>query len=187
MQVSCIFAIARVVPNVASVEPIRSPANYGFGLEGSRPSDRNDMRSRDRGRSETPVRTFMVAKGTPGRKFSNLASKNHVSTSFRGWQYARSGLGMQWAPRSLLAAPRLFRCIKPLPGASHGAALRQDLNRYGVEEARTPQDVDRLLGRDSSAVLGTLGCLSWPETAWLSVESCRIRRTPILLRNAPRL
>src|ERR1017187_390555 len=34
---------------------------------------------------------------------------------------------------------------------------------------------------------GTPGSLSWPETAWLSVESCRIRRTPILLGNAPRL
>src|ERR1035441_7816629 len=31
--------------------------------------------------------------------------------------------------------------------------MRQDLTRYGVEEARTPQDVDRLLGPDSGAVL----------------------------------
>jgi putative YphP/YqiW family bacilliredoxin len=33
------------------------------------------------------------------------------------------------------------------------AAMRQDLTRYGVEEARTPQDVDRLLGPDTGAVL----------------------------------
>jgi putative YphP/YqiW family bacilliredoxin len=31
--------------------------------------------------------------------------------------------------------------------------MRQDLTQYGVEEARTPQDVDRLLGPDSGAVL----------------------------------
>ena len=33
------------------------------------------------------------------------------------------------------------------------AAMRQDLTQYGVEEARTPQDVDRLLGPGSGAVL----------------------------------
>lgn len=33
------------------------------------------------------------------------------------------------------------------------AAMRQDLTRHGVEEARTPQDVDRLLGPGSGAVL----------------------------------
>ncbi|HXM42535.1 MAG TPA: BrxA/BrxB family bacilliredoxin [Bryobacteraceae bacterium] len=33
------------------------------------------------------------------------------------------------------------------------APMRQDLTRYGVEEARTPQDVDRLLGPGSGAVL----------------------------------
>jgi len=33
------------------------------------------------------------------------------------------------------------------------AAMRQDLTQYGVEEARTPQDVDRLLGRGSGSVL----------------------------------
>uniref|UniRef100_Q023R6 BrxA/BrxB family bacilliredoxin n=1 Tax=Solibacter usitatus (strain Ellin6076) TaxID=234267 RepID=Q023R6_SOLUE len=31
--------------------------------------------------------------------------------------------------------------------------MRQDLTRHGVEEARTPQDVDRLLGPGSGAVL----------------------------------
>jgi putative YphP/YqiW family bacilliredoxin len=31
--------------------------------------------------------------------------------------------------------------------------MRQDLTQYGVEEARTPQDVDRLLGPESGAVL----------------------------------
>jgi putative YphP/YqiW family bacilliredoxin len=31
--------------------------------------------------------------------------------------------------------------------------MRQDLTRYGVEEARTPQDVDRLLAPDSGDVL----------------------------------
>jgi putative YphP/YqiW family bacilliredoxin len=31
--------------------------------------------------------------------------------------------------------------------------MRQDLTQYGVEEARTPEDVDRLLGPDSGAVL----------------------------------
>jgi putative YphP/YqiW family bacilliredoxin len=31
--------------------------------------------------------------------------------------------------------------------------MRQDLTRYGVEEARTPQDVDRLLGPGSGSVL----------------------------------
>lgn len=31
--------------------------------------------------------------------------------------------------------------------------MRQDLTRYGVEEARTPQDVDRILSPDSGAVL----------------------------------
>jgi putative YphP/YqiW family bacilliredoxin len=31
--------------------------------------------------------------------------------------------------------------------------MRQELTRYGVEEARTPQDVDRLLGPDSGSVL----------------------------------
>ncbi|MCU1234187.1 MAG: hypothetical protein JWP63_2154 [Candidatus Solibacter sp.] len=31
--------------------------------------------------------------------------------------------------------------------------MRQDLTQYGVEEARTPQDVDRLLGPGSGAVL----------------------------------
>jgi putative YphP/YqiW family bacilliredoxin len=31
--------------------------------------------------------------------------------------------------------------------------MRLDLTRYGVEEARTPEDVDRLLGPDSGAVL----------------------------------
>jgi putative YphP/YqiW family bacilliredoxin len=31
--------------------------------------------------------------------------------------------------------------------------MRQDLTRYGVEEARTPQDVDRLLGPESGDVL----------------------------------
>src|SRR5450759_1258222 len=33
------------------------------------------------------------------------------------------------------------------------AAMRQDLTQYGVEEARTPQDVDRLLGPESGDVL----------------------------------
>ncbi|MGA2738471.1 MAG: BrxA/BrxB family bacilliredoxin [Bryobacteraceae bacterium] len=33
------------------------------------------------------------------------------------------------------------------------APMRQDLTQYGVEEARTPQDVDRLLGPESGAVL----------------------------------
>src|SRR3954470_1992177 len=33
------------------------------------------------------------------------------------------------------------------------AAMRQDLTQYGVEEARTPQDVDRLLEPGSGAVL----------------------------------
>jgi putative YphP/YqiW family bacilliredoxin len=33
------------------------------------------------------------------------------------------------------------------------APMRTDLTRYGVEEARTPQDVDRLLGPESGAVL----------------------------------
>ena len=33
------------------------------------------------------------------------------------------------------------------------AAMRQDLTQYGVEEARTPQDVDRLLKPGSGAVL----------------------------------
>ncbi|MBC8166606.1 MAG: BrxA/BrxB family bacilliredoxin [Bryobacteraceae bacterium] len=33
------------------------------------------------------------------------------------------------------------------------AAMRQDLTQYGVEEARTPQDVDRLLGPGSGVVL----------------------------------
>ena len=33
------------------------------------------------------------------------------------------------------------------------AAMRHDLTRYGVEEARTPQEVNRLLGPDSGAVL----------------------------------
>ncbi|MEI9971269.1 MAG: BrxA/BrxB family bacilliredoxin [Ignavibacteriota bacterium] len=32
-------------------------------------------------------------------------------------------------------------------------AMRQDLTRFGVEEARTPQDVDRLLGPSSGTVL----------------------------------
>ena len=31
--------------------------------------------------------------------------------------------------------------------------MRQDLTQYGVEEARTPQDVDRLLGPGSGPVL----------------------------------
>ena len=31
--------------------------------------------------------------------------------------------------------------------------MRRDLTQYGVEEARTPQDVDRLLGPDSGTVL----------------------------------
>jgi putative YphP/YqiW family bacilliredoxin len=31
--------------------------------------------------------------------------------------------------------------------------MRHDLTRHGVEEARTPQDVDRLLGPDSGVVL----------------------------------
>src|SRR5580704_18250791 len=31
--------------------------------------------------------------------------------------------------------------------------MRQELTRHGVEEARTPQDVDRLLGPDSGTVL----------------------------------
>jgi len=31
--------------------------------------------------------------------------------------------------------------------------MRQDLTQYGVEEARTPQDVDRLLGPESGVVL----------------------------------
>jgi len=31
--------------------------------------------------------------------------------------------------------------------------MRQDLTQYGVEEARTPQDVDRLLGPGSGSVL----------------------------------
>jgi putative YphP/YqiW family bacilliredoxin len=31
--------------------------------------------------------------------------------------------------------------------------MRQDLTRYGVEEARTPQDVDRLLAPGSGSVL----------------------------------
>ncbi len=31
--------------------------------------------------------------------------------------------------------------------------MRQDLTRYGVEEARTPDDVDRLLGPGSGTVL----------------------------------
>src|SRR3954470_8791477 len=33
------------------------------------------------------------------------------------------------------------------------AAMRQDLTQYGVEEARNPQDVDRLLTPGSGAVL----------------------------------
>src|SRR5450755_732062 len=33
------------------------------------------------------------------------------------------------------------------------AAMRQDLTQYGVEEARTPQDVDRMLGPESGDVL----------------------------------
>jgi putative YphP/YqiW family bacilliredoxin len=33
------------------------------------------------------------------------------------------------------------------------AAMRQDLIQYGVEEARTPQDVDRMLGPGSGSVL----------------------------------
>ncbi|HYO83755.1 MAG TPA: BrxA/BrxB family bacilliredoxin [Bryobacteraceae bacterium] len=33
------------------------------------------------------------------------------------------------------------------------APMRQDLTRYGVEEARTPDDVDRLLGPNSGSVL----------------------------------
>ena len=33
------------------------------------------------------------------------------------------------------------------------AAMRQDLTRHGVEEARTPQDVDQLLGPQSGLVL----------------------------------
>lgn len=33
------------------------------------------------------------------------------------------------------------------------AAMRQDLTRYGVEEARTPEDVDRLLRPGSGSVL----------------------------------
>lgn len=31
--------------------------------------------------------------------------------------------------------------------------MRQDLTQYGVEEARTPEDVDRLLGPNSGTVL----------------------------------
>jgi len=31
--------------------------------------------------------------------------------------------------------------------------MRQDLTQHGVEEARTPEDVDRLLGPDSGSVL----------------------------------
>ena len=31
--------------------------------------------------------------------------------------------------------------------------MRQDLTRHGVEETRTPQDVDRVLGPDSGTVL----------------------------------
>ena len=33
------------------------------------------------------------------------------------------------------------------------AAMRQDLTRFGVEEARTPEDLDRLLAPGSGAVL----------------------------------
>jgi putative YphP/YqiW family bacilliredoxin len=33
------------------------------------------------------------------------------------------------------------------------APMRRDLTQYGVEEARTPQDVDRLLGPQSGTVL----------------------------------
>lgn len=33
------------------------------------------------------------------------------------------------------------------------APMRKDLTQYGVEEARTPEDVDRLLGPESGSVL----------------------------------
>jgi len=33
------------------------------------------------------------------------------------------------------------------------ALMRKDLTQYGVEEARTPEDVDRILGLDSGTVL----------------------------------
>lgn len=48
--------IARVAPTSFSVEPLRSPANRELGLEGARNSYGNDMRSSDRGRSESQKR-----------------------------------------------------------------------------------------------------------------------------------
>src|SRR4030095_1108695 len=52
--------------------------------------------------------------------------------------------------------------------------MRQDLTQYGVEEARTPQDVDRLLGPGSGAVLMIVN----------SVCGCAAGRGPPAMRAA---
>ena len=62
--------------------------------------------------------------------------------------------------------------------------MRRDLTQYGVEEARTPQDVDRLLGPDSGNVLmivnSVCGCAAGKARPGISAALTHTNRPDVV-------